>query len=170
METKAKNLSIKTNVYLKLISKTIKPDKDFVSKFTEQEIEKEYAEKALKGEEVIEYTEEQKLIIREKVEKDNTYYKYMLVKIKPSKLLTFIQNNGFNIKKIGTDILLNQKVLTEILKDYNIESIDVLPIYMDSDTILCTIYGVTKEMLDKSLENKDITQEQYDVRIKMLEL
>jgi hypothetical protein len=25
-------------------------------------------------------------------------------------------------------------------------------------------------MLDKSLENKDITQEQYDVRIKMLEL
>jgi hypothetical protein len=170
METKAKNLSIKTNVYLKLISKTIKPNKDFVNKFTEQEIEKEYAEKALKGEEVIEYTEEQKLIIREKVEKDNTYYKYMLVKIKPSKLLTFIQNNGFNIKKIETDILLNQKVLTEILKDYNIESIDVLPIYMDSDTILCTIYGVTKEMLDKSLENKDITQEQYDVRIKMLEL
>lgn len=119
------------------------------------------------------FGDEEEQEIAKRVIQENTFYKHQLRSIKNIKPLNiFIRNSINKIDEIGKILLIKENQFLDLLSDCNISlnNTEKLDIYIDSNTIFCSIHGVSIEKLNESLKLDIINKERYDELIKEFNL
>jgi hypothetical protein len=123
------------------------------------------------------YTVSIKDVPKEKIEEstkkiieENTVHTYQLLSLdKYPILVNLIEAKANEITRPNSVIFLSNIDFKEVLKLCKFEpSTKVIHIYVDSNTILCTIRVPEKEELDEALKENVITLEMYDNLIKLI--